>query len=176
MTNLQKIGYTLEGLLMLVGVAALLYEPAEGYRLIGTILSLVLLVDGVRSLGFYFTMARSMVGGRLILFRGIIALDLGMFAYTLQEIPPVYILLYLLIANLFAGAVDVLRAMEAKRMESRWRLHLANGVANILLAISCGLCFRNLTLLAYVYAAGLFCSACLRIAQAFRKTAIVYIP
>ncbi|MBQ8081832.1 MAG: DUF308 domain-containing protein [Clostridia bacterium] len=176
MTGLQRIRSVLAGLLMLAGVALLLVQPEAGYRIIALILSVVLLIDGVRSLWFYFSMARHMVGGRLILFRGIIALDLGMFAYSLQEIPPVYILLYLLVANLFAGVIDVLRAMEAKRMESRWRLNLAIGIANILLALSCGFCFRNPTLLAYVYAAGLAYSACLRIAQAFPKTAIVYIP
>ena len=117
-----------------------------------------------------------MVGGRLILFQGIIALDLGMFAYTLQEIPPIYILLYLLIGHLFSGAVDVMRAMEARRMESKWRLNLAYGIANILLAVDCFFCVHNPALLSYVYAAGLAYSACLRIAQAFRKTAIVYVP
>ena len=134
------------------------------------------MVDGIRSLWFYFAMARNMVGGRLILFRGIIALDLGMFAFSLQEIPTIYILLYLLIIHLFAGIVDIMRAREAKKMKGHWRLNLAFGIANILLALSCSLCFRDPMVLAYVYAAGLFYSACLRIAQAFRKTAIVYIP
>ena len=161
---------------MLLAVVILLEVPDLGYRIIGLILSLILIVDGIRSLLFYFSMARNMVGGRTLLFRGIIELDLGMFAYTLQDIPPVYILLYLLIVHLFSGVVDVMRAMEARRMESRWRLNLAYGIANILLALSCGLCFQNPTLLTYVYAAGLAYSACLRIAQAFRKTAIVYIP
>ena len=161
---------------MLLAVAILLLRPDAGYKLIGLIISVILIAEGIRSLLFYFSMARNMVGGRMILFRGIIALDLGMFAYTLQDIPPIYILLYLLIGHLFSGAVDVMRALEAKRMESRWRLNLAYGIANILLAFSCGFCFHNPTLLTYVYAAGLAYSACLRIAQAFRETAIVYIP
>ena len=176
MTGIQRVRTVFEGLMMLLAVALLLLSAEVGYRLIGLILSVILLVEGVRSLLFYFNMARNMVGGRIILFRGIIALDLGVFAYTLQDIPPAYILLYILIGHLFSGVVEVLRAMEARRMESRWRLILAYGIANILLALACGLCFHNPTLLSYVYAVGLFYSACLRIAQAFRKTAIVYIP
>ena len=69
-----------------------------------------------------------------------------------------------------------MRAMEARRIQSPWRLNLAYGIANILLAVACFFCFHNSTLLSYVYAAGLAYSALLRIAQAFRKTAIVYIP
>ena len=176
MTSLQRIRKVLKGLLMLLGAAFLLLIPDKGYLIIGLILSVVLILDGIRSLWFYFTMARNMVGGKMILFRGIIGLDLGVFAYTLKEIPPVYILLYLLIANLFSGVVDVLRAMEAKRMESRWRLSFVTGAFNILLAVACGFCFRDPTVLTYVYSAGLVTSALLCIAQAFRKTAIVYIP
>ncbi len=56
------------------------------------------------------------------------------------------------------------------------RLNLAYGIANILLAVACFFCVHNPALLSYVYAAGLAYSACLRIAQAFRKTAIVYVP
>ena len=176
MTSLQRVKTVFGGLMMLLGAVLLWKVPNEGYKLIGLILSVVLLVAGFRSLWFYFSMARNMVGGRLIRFQGIIALDLGMFAYTLQEIPPIYILLYLLIGHLFSGAVDVMRAMEARRMESKWRLNLAYGIANILLAVDCFFCVHNPALLSYVYAAGLAYSACLRIAQAFRKTAIVYVP
>lgn len=176
MTSLQRVRSIFEGLMMLLAVVILLLTPDTGYKIIGFILSVLLMVEGVRSLLFYFSMARNMVGGKLILFRGVIALDLGMFAYSLQDIPPVYILLYILIGHLFSGIVDVLRAMEAKKMESRWKLNLAYGIANILLALSCGLCFKNPTLLTYVYVVGLAYAACLRIAQAFRKTAIIYIP
>ena len=57
----------------------------------------------IRYLVFYLSMARNMVDGKLSLFYGIIALDLGMFAYTLQDIPPIYIVLYLLITHLFSA-------------------------------------------------------------------------
>lgn len=176
MTFLQRVRRVMGGLMLLLGVLIMIVFPESGYRFIGGVLSIVLLLEGIRSLGFYFSMARSMVGGKIFLFRGIIALDFGMFAFSLQEIPSIYILIYLLVVHLFSGVVDVLRALEARRMGSRWRLNMAYGAGNIYLALVCCTCFRDPTLLAYVYAAGLFYSACIRFAQAFRKTAIVYIP
>ena len=176
MTKIQRIRTVLESLMLLLCVAFLLLLPDEGYQIIALILSIVLIVNGIRYLIFYFSMARNMVDGKLTLFYGIIYLDLGMFAYTLQEIPPIYIVLYLLITHLFSGAVDVLRAMEARRAGSRWKLNIAIGIANILLAFACGFCLHRLSLLTYVYAIGLAYSACLRMVQVFRRSAIIYIP
>ena len=176
MTKIQRFRTILESLMMLLCVAILLYARDAGYQIIALILSIVLIVSGVRYLTFYFSMARNMVDGKLTLFYGIISLDLGFFAYTLQDIPPIYIALYLLVTHLFSGVVGVLRAMEARRMGSRWGLSMAIGAANILLAVACGFCLNRLSLLTYVYAIGLTYSACLRMAQAFRRSAIIYIP
>ena len=175
MSSFQRVRYVFQGLMMLLCVAVLLLTPEKGYRVIGYILSVVLAVGGLRALLYYFTMARHMVGGKIILFRGIIALDLGMFAAALADIPPIYVLLYLLIVNLFSGAVDVMHAREARKLGAPWRLLLASGLADILMAVACAFCLRSPTILSYVYSAGLLSSACLRFAQAFRKTAIVYI-
>ena len=176
MTSLQRVRTFFESFMMLLCVALLLLLRSDGYRIIGLIISIGLILGGIRSLVYYFSMARHMVGGRLELFHGIIALDLGMFAYTLTDIPTIYIVLYLLITHLFSGVVDVLRAMEARRLGSRWRLNIAIGTANILLAFACGFCLHRLSLLTYVYVIGLVYSACLRMAQAFRRSAIIYIP
>ena len=80
---IQRIRTVLESLMMLLCVAGLLVVQEEGYRIIALILSVVLIVNGIRYLIFYFSMARNMVDGKLTLFYGIISLDLGMFAYTL---------------------------------------------------------------------------------------------
>ena len=176
MTRIQRIRTVFESLMMFLCVALLLVVPDAGYKIIVLILSIVMIVNGVRYLIFYFTMARNMVDGKLTLFYGIISLDLGIFAYSLQDIPPIYIALYLLITHLFSGVIDVLRAMEARRLGSRWRLGMAIGAANILLAFACGFCLHRLSLLTYIYALGLTYAACLRMAQAFRRSAIIYIP
>ena len=176
MTLIQRIRTFFESLTLLLCVALLLIVPDMGYQIIALILSIVLIVNGLRFLIFYFSMARNMVDGKLTLFYGIIALDLGMFAFTLQNIPPIYIILYLLITHLFSGVIGVLRAMEARRLGSRWRLNMAIGTANILLAFACGFCLHRLSLLTYVYAIGLLYSACLRMVQVFQRSAIIYIP
>ena len=176
MTKIQRIRTIFESLMLLLCAALLFLAPDKGYQVIVRILSIVLIVNGMRYLIFYFAMARNMVDGKLILFYGIIALDLGLLAYTLQNIPPIYIVLYLLITHLFSGVVDVLRAMEARRLGSRWRLNIAIGAANILLAFVCGFCLHRLSLLTYLYAIGLVYAACLRLGQVFRRSAIIYIP
>lgn len=176
MTSLQRIRMVFESIMMLLFAGMLLLLEENGYKIIGLIISIGLILDGIRALVYYFSMARLMVGGRIELFRGIIALDLGMFAWTLTDIPLIYIILYLLIGHVLSGIIDVLRALEAKRTGGRWRLNLANGLANILMALVCVASFRSTGLLVMVYATGLFYSACLKTAQAFRKTAIVYIP
>ena len=85
-------------------------------------------------------------------------------------------LAYLLGFHAFAGLVNVLRALEAKRYKSSsWRINMAQGVASILTALICMIFYRNETLLVYCYCAGMIYSAALRIYSAFRRTAVVYI-
>lgn len=85
-------------------------------------------------------------------------------------------MIYLLIANMISGVIDILRAVEARRLESGgWRLNIAVGTANILSAAACLFCLKNVNILVYVYAIGMIYSGCLRIVSAFRKSAIVYI-
>ena len=176
MTKMQRVRAVLGGLVTLFCCAVLLYAREDGYRLIIAIVGLGLVLRGAKFLIQYFSLGRHMVGGRRILFYGIIALDLGLFAYAISDLPPVYLMLYLLVGHLFSGVVDVLRALEVKRMESgRWRLNLANGIANILLALACLFCLRSVELLVYIYTAGLAYTACLRIASGFRKSAIIHI-
>lgn len=177
MSRIQHVGAFLGGLLTLLCAAVLLKLGGEGYGVIVAIISVSLFLRGIRALSFYFTMARHMVGGKSILFNGIISLDFGMFALTLESVPQLYVVLYLIACHLYAGVVDVLRALEAKRLGSRhWRLNLMYGVANVVIAALCALSLRAPALLVEIYAAGLIYTGCLRIVTAFRKTAIAYIP
>ena len=177
MTRIQHLGAFLGGLLTLLCAAILLKLGGEGYGVIVAIISVTLFLRGVSALWYYFTMARHMVGGKRILFNGIISLDFGMFALTLDNVPQLYVVLYLIACHLYAGVVDVLRALEAKRLGSKhWKLNLMYGVANIVIAALCVLSLRSPALLVEIYAAGLIYTGCLRIVTAFRKTAIAYIP
>ena len=84
-------------------------------------------------------MARHMVGGKLMLFIGIIALDAGMLSLSLQDSPREFMIFYLLGTFAFSGLVDVLRARESRRVGARsWRLTLIIGAINLALAIFAG--------------------------------------
>ena len=176
MTKLQRARELLGGLLMLAGGALVVYRPASGILLITLIIIVTTILKGLGSLTYYITMARHMVGGKLQLYKGIILLDIGMFFMSLDNVPIFYLVLYLLVANLIAGVIEILGAREARQMEAgSWKLKMAIGAADVLFGLASIFCIGRPNILVYIYAAGLIYSAVLRIASAFRRTAIVYI-
>ena len=179
MTSVQRVKKVLAGLLMLLCCVALAAEPEFGFYFVALILSVSLLLYALRSLLYYFTMARHMVGGKSILFRGVIVLDLAVFTLSMVDDPKLYIIFYLLGIHAFAGLMAILRALEARRFQSpSWRRNMLSGAVNLIiavLAVIAGLFLPDTRDLVYLYAGCLFYSACVQIASAFRKTAIVYI-
>lgn len=161
---------------MLFFAAVMINLPEFGYGLVMLLLSVSLLLYGARYLVYYFTMARFMVGGKASLYLGIILFDLGMFSMTLTTIPKTYVIMYLAGANLIAGGIDILSAVDAKKTGSpSWRMKLAGGVVCVAAAVTCVLCGDNQKMMVYIYCFGLVNSAVFKIISAFRKTAIVYI-
>jgi uncharacterized membrane protein HdeD (DUF308 family) len=120
-----------------------------------------------------------MVGGKSLLFRGIIMLDLAVFTISMVDDPRMYIIFYLLGIHAFSGVTGVLRALEARRYGApSWRWTMVLGIGNFtiaVLAVVAGFFLPDTKDLVYLYAGCLFYSACVQIASAFRKTAIVYI-
>ena len=180
MTVLQRVRASFRGLLMiLMSIILVLDKTEDGFEIISIVLSLWLLMMGIRSVIYYFRMARHMVGGRMMLYKGIVLLDFAAFAAHMSSIPVFSIVLYLLCIHAFSGAVDVMRALESKRIGTpAWKMSLMYGIVNIGVAISAavaGFAFGSLRAVVYIYASGLFYNGAVRIAKAFRKTAIVYI-
>lgn len=175
MTKAQRILNIFAGLGMIAGALLFALFPTDAYRLITGILAVTLLIAGIRMLVFYIRMARHMVGGRTILYRAIIIIDLGVFTMSLTSIPLIYVVLYLAGLHLFTGAVDILRANEARGIEGHWKLTLVHGVVNVLLAILCLVFLKSTIVAVEIYSAGLAWSGVIRIIQAFRKQAIVYV-
>ena len=180
MTLMQRIQKILGALFMLLGAGLVLYMGEQGFLLIALFLCVSLVFSGLRSLIFYFTMARFMVDGRSSLYKGLILLDLGIFTVSVLNNPRIFVILYVLGANAFTGVVDILRTLEARKLQSpSWRMNLASGVISILFALAaafCGFILKDMKVLSYLYAAGLLWSAAAKLVSAFRKTAIVYIP
>lgn len=161
----------------MIGFAILLILiPDIAFSMIVGVLALTLVLYALRSIIFYFSMGRHMVGGTRLLIRGVIMLDLGLFAYSLYDVPRIYIVLYLLFIHLFAGVVDVLGALDAKKLEAgSWKLKMATGVINIVVGILCLVFIRSVTMLDYIYCSGLIITALSNIISAFKRTAVLYV-
>lgn len=179
MTRTKRVFTVLKGLIMLAFAAALVLLPKYALNLILGTISIGMTVEGFRTLWYYLTMARFMVGGKSVLFRAIIFLDLGILSTSLTEAPGAAVILYLAAINGFNGAVDVLRAREQKTEGSpHWKFTGIHGAVDIILAaavVVCGLFLRMPQAAVYIYTAGLVSSAVMTIISAFRRTAIVYI-
>ena len=176
MSGGQRIKNVLIGILIILGAVILIAFPEEGIIITASILSLSLFVYGIKTLIYYITMTRHMVGGRIMLYLAVVVLDLGMFTMMLTNIPKMYIALYLVVVYAFSGAIDILRALEARQYHPpSWRFSLISGIINVVIAILCIVFIGSTNMIVYLYSAGLIYSAIARIVTAFRKTAIVYI-
>jgi hypothetical protein len=76
MTKWQKFTNILTAILMALFALLILLIGESAYLLVILALAIVLVVYSVRMLIYYFKMARYMVGGKEILIRGILFLDL----------------------------------------------------------------------------------------------------
>lgn len=177
MTLFQRIKRFFIGLIMLVVAIVFIVDPTdEAYKLVIAVLSLGLAAKGIRDIFFYFTMARHMVGGKTILIQGVIVLDFALLTGSLSDVPKIYILLYLIVIHAFSGVVEVLRAMEAKRVvEGPWKMKFSHGIVNFLLAFSCLIFIKQTNTALIIYSIGLAYSALMRMADAFRRTAFILI-
>lgn len=179
MSNLQRTREICKGLVMILFGVMLLIAPEEGYYLVTVVLCISLLLSGIRSLVFYFTMARHMIGGKEVFYKGLILLDVGLFTVTIVDVPVLYVICYILICHAFSGLVDIMKAFEARKIESpAWKASMTYGLCNLAIAVGTfvsGILYRSTSAVVWIYSAGLIYSAFVRIRTAFRRTAIVYI-
>ena len=179
MTSFQRIRKFLAGIAMLLAGLIMILEPVNGYYIVALFISTSMLLSGIKSLVYYFTMARHMVGGRSILYSALVLTDLGFFTMTAITIPRFYLICHLLISHAFSGLVDIMKAVEDKKLSApSWRMSFVMGLGNLVTAVVAFMCLLNegVEMVTYVYCAGLTYSALMHMVSACRKTAIVYIP
>lgn len=176
MTRINRITSFLGGLIMVLAALLFSTDTESAMKVISFLLSLSLLLYGIRMMIYFLTMARHMTGGLSILFRAIIVFDLGLFALNLTSLPQVYVMLYLAAMHGFSGIVDIMRARESKQLDApSWKLSLLHGILDVTMAVLCVIFIDSIRLASYIYAAGLFNSGVIRIIQSFRKTESVYV-
>ncbi len=179
MSSFQRIKNIVIGVVIILFAVFIMMAPQEGYLFAAVVISLWLFIYGIRLLFFYFTMARHMVGGKLMLYQAIIILDLALFTTSIISMSSFTIFIYLLIIYGFTGAIDILRALEAKNNGAKnWRLKLMTGcilVIFVVLMAVLGLIFKKTDILIYGFCLSLIYSGIMKIVTAFRRTAMVYI-
>lgn len=165
------------GSLCIIGISMIMLAvPDMGYALATVILGVVLMLNGLKNLIYYITMGIHMVGGRIILYRALITLDLGLFTFTIQGSGQRYIMFYFIIYYIFDGIVSIFRAQEARKYEaSSWKLNFLSGIYDIALSIICLINNNSERVMLEILCLGLVISAITRIVMAFRKSAIIYI-
>ena len=176
MSKVQKIRDVMIGIAMIFGAILLYLAPINGYTIVILVLSISFILTGIRQLVYYGTMARFMVGGRSILYRGIIVLDMGLFTATLSNIPRIYVVIYLAVINAISGLMIMAKAIEGRNYGAgSWKFDLFRGLVSMAICILCFVYIRNTTTAVYIYSAGLFYSAVTRIISALRSSELVYI-
>ncbi len=167
----------LTGVIMIAVAILFITDPDEDvYMAVIVILALGLAVKGIRDILFYFTMARHMVGGKVILFQGVIILDFALFTASLADVPIIYIMLYLIGIHGFSGVVETLRATESRRtVDGPWKLKLGHGLVNFALALLCLIYIKQTDMAVLIYSLGLIYSGVMRIISAFRRTTFIVI-
>lgn len=176
MSKLRRIMTFLGGLITLLTGVIIIVFPDLGYYLILAILTFSLLISGLGKIIYYFRMAIFMVGGKRILYEGVILFDIGFLGLTLNDVPIIYIIIYLMIIHVISGIIDILQSFESKKLGSRhWRLKTALGIMNILIAIACIALIRIPNTAVIIYGLGLIITAFIRIANSVRRTAFVYV-
>ena len=176
MNSFKRAVNFIVSLVMLACSIMMFMDPWGGFRVVVFLLMMTLLIKGLRLLVYYFSMARHTVGGIAIFYEGILLFDAGVFALSLDSIPPVYTMIYLIICMLVSGGIDMMRSNESRKMKSgRWKLQMFYGAGNVLLAIVGVIFLQSTVLLSIIYGVSLFHSAVCRMITAFRRTAIVYI-
>ncbi|MBP3810294.1 MAG: DUF308 domain-containing protein [Clostridiales bacterium] len=176
MTNIRRLGSILWALVTLLIAPLMIIFPELGYAIILCVLAFSLTFKGLGTIIYYFRMARHMVGGKSILYQGVILFDLGMVTLSLSDVPKFYVLVYLAVLHGFSGVVDILRANESKKLGGKhWRLKLTQGIINVLAAALCIFFINSYEAAVIIYTAGLVINAFIRIGNALRKRTTIYI-
>ena len=155
MSKFQRVKSFLAGVALLLLILILIAVPESGLSIVALILSLSLVFYGFRMLWYYAKMV------------------------SLIRISTVWIMIYLMGVFAFSGAIDILRALEAKKNGApSWKLKFISGCISVAATIALfiiGIIFREQTILVYGYCINLGYAAVMRFVNAFRRTAIVYI-
>lgn len=176
MINAKKFGSIIFAIL-LIGVAlVILLVPNIGYKIAGGVLGAGIVLLGVKKIIYYITMAKNMIGGKRILFNGIILFDFGLLALLLIGESQGLMMIYFIVLYLLYGLIDILRFIEIRKQKSfGWQTKLIKGIFCISVAVVCLIFNSSADLVVLLFAIGLIGIAIEKIINAFTKSQIIFI-
>ena len=176
MNVFQRFKSAFIGIALLLAAGLIMHLGEDAYIFVILGLAVAFIAKALKDIIFYFRMARHMVGGKMILFKGVIILDFALYTSSLMDASKLFMLLYLIVIYAFSGVIEILRAMEAKStVDGPWKMKFCHGVINILIALSCLFFIRQMQIALIIYCIGLIYSAVIWIISAFRKTTFILI-
>ena len=176
MTKINRLKNIAAGIAIMMISIFMLTFPDTGYYLVAIILGAVLLVNGIKQLLYFLSMGIHMVGGKMILYRALITLDLSFFILSIRGIGQRYMMVYFIVYYLFVGTITIFSAFESRKLEAAfWKWKLMNGILKVTIAMICIVNNNSEDMMLYVMCFGLIMSAMTRIAMALKRTAIIYI-
>lgn len=176
MSKVNRVKNIAAGIAIMIMSIFMLVFPDTGYYLATIILGVFLLAGGIKQLLYFLSMGIHMVGGKMILYRALITLDLSFFVLSIRGIGQRYMMVYFILYYLFVGVITIFSAFESRRLEAPfWKWKLMTGILKVTIAILCIVNNNSEDMMLYVMCFGLIVSAMTRIAMAFKKTAIIYI-
>lgn len=176
MNKFTRIWNVMAGIFTILISLVMWAVPDMGYVLAIWILGVILVLNGIKQLLYYVSMGTHMVGGKLILFRALITIDIGSFTISIHENGQRYVLFYFAIYYFLAGLISIFRAFESYRLEAdSWKMKLISGLVDTILGGICLMNNNSVGTMLDVLCFALIVSAVTRICTVLRKNAIVYI-
>ena len=176
MNNLNRIKNIIIGIAIIMVSISMLVFPGIGYYMATLILGVALLINGIKQFVYFFSMGIHMIGGKMILYRALITLDLSFFILSIKGIGQRYMMAYFVIYYFFAGIITIFRAYESRKAEAVfWKWKLITGIIKVTVSIMCIVNNNSEDIMLYLMCFGLVVSAIARIGMALKKTAIIYI-
>jgi uncharacterized membrane protein HdeD (DUF308 family) len=170
----NRILHILIAIILICVALLLLILGEDGKSLIALIMGGALLIYGIRCLAAYFLKFRYTVGGRMQLYIGIIVMDLGLLIISSYNGSGFLVATYLLGFRMVMGAIDLARALEARKNGAPWKIKLTAGIISLATVLLC-IILRDPEAIVDVFCLGLVLSAVEHIITAFRKNKIVTI-
>ena len=175
MSRTRRILSIIVGIIMILSGIFLMLLPEIGYSVIILVLGIGLAIRGINRLWNFLTLSLRSVGSTRLLYDGILILDVGIFTTALANVPVIFLMIYLAGVYLFSGVIDILSALDSKRLESPYfKVKLAEGLGNVFIAVLCLIFIRNQDVVVYIYGAGIIYNGIVRIFNAFRRTEMVF--